>query len=60
MNPLFSERECKAWAESRSRGGCCKNPDVVKYLRQDRAIDEMPNLYGQCRNCLRVVRYKSK
>ena len=58
MEPLFTKEECQRWKNQSSKQTCCKKPDLIKYLKQDRAIDEMPNLYRQCKNCLRIMRDK--
>lgn len=56
METLFTEQECQMWREVPRVEKCCKKPDVIEYLKQDRAIDEMPNLYRQCKNCLRIIK----
>lgn len=55
---MFSEKECQEWWEQTQDKKCCKAPDYVIYLKQDRAIDEMPNRYKQCKNCLRIIKKK--
>lgn len=56
MDALFSEQECQTWRKVSRIEKCCKKPDWIQYLKQDRAIDEMPNLYRQCKNCLRIIK----
>ena len=56
MKPLFTEEQCQSWKKQDRNTNCCKNPDFIQFLKQDRAIDEMPNSYRQCKNCLRVIR----
>lgn len=52
--PVFSEQTCHSWlnrnAETVTRS-CCMSPNVVSVLRQDRAIDEPPSIYEECKNC---------
>lgn len=54
--PLFTEEQCETWQRESRVQRCCKNPEWIKYLKQDRAIDEMPNVYRQCKNCQRIIK----
>lgn len=52
--PLFSEETCYSWLNKNKENepqSCCLSPSIITILRQDRAIDEPPSLYAQCKNC---------
>lgn len=56
METLFTDEECEKWVKDTRVRKCCKAPEYVSFLKQDRAIDEMPSLYKKCKNCGRIVR----
>lgn len=59
MEPaLFSEKDCQLWKKRGKVQKCCKSPHYIPFLKQDRAMDESPTLYQQCKNCKRILRKK--
>ncbi|KAG8176768.1 hypothetical protein JTE90_003399 [Oedothorax gibbosus] len=56
--PFFSEQEYQLWLAHplKAQLKCCTAPDINTILRQDRAMDEPPSLYLQCKHCGRTVK----
>lgn len=43
---------CRAWKNKRKRKTtCCPKPNYFYYVIQERASDEMPTAYKECKNC---------
>ncbi|KAG8172964.1 hypothetical protein JTE90_016951 [Oedothorax gibbosus] len=50
---IFSEQEYQLWMAHplKAQLKCCTAPDIHTMLCQDRAMDEPPSLYLQCKHC---------